>query len=47
MKCIFKKKCRWCKIKKSDNELWKIDIWSKYYGMYICDVCYDIKINSI
>ena len=45
MDCI-KKKCNWCKKKRSAEELWKIDIWCKYYGMRICDDCYDKKMIS-
>ena len=46
MECIFRKKCRWCKKRKSKEELWEIDIWSKHYGMYICWECYDNKVNT-
>ena len=46
MGCIFRKKCRWCKKRKSKEELWEIDIWCKYYGMYICNECYDNKVNK-
>lgn len=44
MLCI-KNKCNWCETKKSNYELWTIDIWCKYYGMRICAVCYDKRIN--
>ena len=43
MKCIFQGKCDWCKKRKPYTELWTIDIWCKYYGMKICELCYDKK----
>ena len=45
MECILNKKCNWCKNRKLNHELWKIDIWCKYYGMYICFTCYEKKIK--
>ena len=43
MDCIYKGKCHWCGERKSNDELWKIDIWCKWYGLKICESCYDKK----
>ena len=40
MDCIYKRKCNWCCKRTSIDELWKIEIWCKWYGMHICDKCY-------
>ena len=45
--CLCKKKCNWCKKRKSNDELWYIDVWCKWYGMYICEDCYDKKRNGL
>ena len=37
-------KCAWCKLRKSDT--YKITTWSKYYGKYICKVCYETKLTA-
>ena len=42
--CLIKGKCNWCKKRKS--QLWKIDIWCKWYGYKICQSCYNIKIHN-
>ena len=39
--CCRYKKCNWCKKRKED--VWTIKVWCKYYGMNICEDCYDIK----
>ena len=41
MDCLKKSKCRWCGERKFNSELWKIDIWCKFYGFKICEICYD------
>ena len=40
----FKKKCNWCGNRKKN--IIKIDIWCKWYGLYICNDCYNNKINN-
>ena len=41
MCCLIKKKCNWCAKRKSD--IYVIDIWCKWYGLHICESCYDKK----
>lgn len=41
--CLCKNKCKWCGKRKNNDELLYIDIWCKWYGMYICESCYDKK----
>ena len=43
--CYYKKKCNWCNKRKPD--VVKIKIWCKYYNLYICQDCYDKKINAL
>lgn len=45
--CLCKNKCNWCGKRKKNKELWYIDIWCKWYGMYICEDCYDKKRNGL
>ena len=47
MDCISKSKCKWCNKRKLNSELWKIDIWCKWYGYKICETCYDNKLKSL
>lgn len=47
MYCASTSKCNWCKERKLNSELWKIDIWCKWYGYKICETCYDIKTKSL
>lgn len=42
--CCRYKKCNWCK--KRGEDVWTITVWCKYYGMNICEDCYDMKRNS-
>ena len=42
--CI-RKKCNWCGIKKKNT--FKITLWCKWYGLYMCESCYDNKILNI
>ena len=39
--CFKNKKCNWCGKRKSN--MYKIDIWCKWYGYNICEGCYDKK----
>ena len=41
----FKKKCNWCG--KATKDITRIDIWCKWYGLYICHTCYNNKMNNI
>ena len=44
--CLCKNKCKWCGKRKKNKELLYIDVWCKWYGMYICESCYDKKRNE-
>ena len=44
MMCGMKNKCSWCKLRK-DNVV-QIKKWCKYYKMYICEECYEQKLNQ-
>ena len=39
--CTCNKKCNWCGKRKAD--IYKINIWCKWYGYNICEDCYDKK----
>ena len=47
MDCICKGKCNWCGKRKSEAELWTIDIWCKWYGMKMCENCYEKKRENL
>ena len=46
LNCFHFGKCKWCNKRKHNNSLWKIDIWCKWYGLKICDECYDKKASA-
>ena len=43
--CFKTKKCNWCG--ENDENINRINIWSKWYGLYICNNCYDNKTKNI
>ena len=44
--CLIGNKCNWCG--KREKNIYKINIWCKWYGYHICEDCYDNKlINKI
>ena len=43
--CYLNHKCNWCGKRKFDT--FRIDYWCKWYGLYICEDCYDKKKNNI
>ena len=40
----FKPKCKWCNQKKED--LYKITLYCKYQGYYICTTCYNKRLKK-
>ncbi len=43
--CFRNPKCNWCG--KRNQDCFKITLFCKWYGLHICEFCYDNKIKNI